>query len=161
MKVTVLYDSFFGNTEKIAVSIGKSFEKPDHEVLLLRVSEASWEKVSDSDLIIIGSPTRGFRASPFTTGFLNEIPSEGLSNIKIAAFDTRMSLPDIDSQALRFIVKTGGYAAKRIAGLLEKKKGELVCEPEGFLVKGEEGPLLSGELERAGQWAKQILDSIE
>ena len=40
---------------------------------------------------------------------------------------------------------------------LEKKGGELVIPPEGFYVGDTEGPLLEGELERAADWAKQII----
>jgi hypothetical protein len=38
-----------------------------------------------------------------------------------------------------------------------KKGGELIAPPEGFFVQGTEGPLKEGELERASDWAKQIL----
>jgi hypothetical protein len=78
----------------------------------------------------------------------------------VAAFDTRLSLSDIESSALRFIVKTGGYAAKLIADSLKKIGGDLIIPPEGFLVKGEEGPLKEGELERAADWAKQIMAAL-
>jgi hypothetical protein len=33
-----------------------------------------------------------------------------------------------------------------------------VAPPEGFIVKGREGPLKDGELERAAGWAKGILE---
>jgi len=56
-----------------------------------------------------------------------------------------------------FFVKIFGYAAQPIAGRLEKKGGELVIPPEGFYVDDTEGPLLEGELERAADWARQIV----
>jgi hypothetical protein len=31
--------------------------------------------------------------------------------------------------------------------------------PEGFLVKGTEGPLIEGEAERTAGWAKEIVES--
>jgi hypothetical protein len=59
----------------------------------------------------------------------------------------------------RFLyVRTFGYAAKPIARSLTKKGGELHLPPEGFYVQGMEGPLVEGELERAEDWARQILD---
>lgn len=75
----------------------------------------------------------------------------------MAALDTRLSAEDIESPALRFIVKTGGYAAKRIANRLQKSGGELVAPPEGFFVEGTEGPLKDGELERAADWAAPVM----
>ena len=38
-----------------------------------------------------------------------------------------------------------------------KKGGELALPAEGFYVEGSEGPLKEGELERAADWARQIL----
>jgi hypothetical protein len=57
-------------------------------------------------------------------------------------------------------VKLFGYAAKPIAYKLEKKGGSLVIPPEGFLVKASEGPLKDGELERAADWAKLIIETL-
>jgi hypothetical protein len=47
-----------------------------------------------------------------------------------------------------------GYAAPRIARSLEEHGGNLVTEPEGFVVIGIKGPLKEGELARAANWAK-------
>jgi len=85
------------------------------------------------------------------------MPSNGLEGVKVAAFDTRLSPSDIESPALRFIVKTGGYAAKRIANRLKRSGGDLITPPEGFFVVGTEGPLKEGELERAADWARRIM----
>jgi flavodoxin I len=155
MKVLVIYDSFFGNTEKIAAAISAAIAKASGdpaEVDLLKVSEVKPEQLAGVELLIVGSPTRGFQASEATTAFLKGLPDKGLKGIKAAAFDTRLSLEDIESSAVRFIVKTGGYAAKRIAEALKKKGGALVAPPEGFYVTGEQGPLKEGELERAAEW---------
>jgi hypothetical protein len=62
----------------------------------------------------------------------------------------------IISKMLNFM----GYAAKPISDKLAKKDGELVIPPEAFYVDGTEGPLLAGVLERAAQWADQILVKI-
>ena len=106
--------------------------------------------------MIVGSPTRGFMPSPDTKGLLKNIPKNGLKDIKVAAFDTRLDLDTIKSSFFRFIVNTGGYAASSIAKKLTKKGGRLVVPPEGFLVLGGKGPLKAGELERAADWARQI-----
>jgi hypothetical protein len=93
-------------------------------------------------------------------GFLNKIPLNGLKGIKVAAFDTRISTVDVNSRFLNVLVKLFGYAAKPIAYKLEKKGGSLVIPPEGFLVKASEGPLKDGELERAADWAKLIIETL-
>jgi flavodoxin I len=156
LKTIIIFESFFGNTQIIAESIGKSLSKTN-EIQVLKISEVTWSYVSDFQLLIVGSATRGFRPCQAKQLFLKSIPPNGLKEIKVAAFDTRISLPEIESKALRFIVKTGGYAAKHIAKALIGKGGILVIPEEGFLVKGEKGPLIIGELERAAKWAEQIV----
>jgi len=49
-----------------------------------------------------------------------------------------------------------GYAAGKIADSLKRKGATLVASPEAFFVKGKEGSLKDGELERAASWAKEI-----
>ena len=153
MKVLIVYDSVFGNTEQIAQAISDSLGSKEN-VETLRVNDVKIEKITGLDLLIVGSPTRGFRPTKAITNFLKRISINGLNGIKVAAFDTRFSLSSIESSAIRFIVKTGGYAAKSIANRLKKNGGNLTVPPEGFLVTGEEGPLKKGELERAADWAK-------
>jgi len=75
----------------------------------------------------------------------------------VAAFDTRILLSEIHSKVARYFIDKGGYAAKHIAKALEKKGGKLIVPPEGFFVKGDNGPLLERELEKAAKWAEQIV----
>lgn len=154
MKVIILYESFFGNTEKIAQAIAEPF---GNAVLLKRIDNVSLNELKGIELLIVGSATRGFRPCEKTKAFLNSIPENGLKEIKVAAFDTRILLETIKSKPLRFMVKTGGYAAKHIAISLQTKGGKLIAPPEGFLVTGEEGPLADGELERARNWSAQFI----
>jgi flavodoxin len=156
IKITLLYESYFGNTFEIAKIIGDALNKM-HETEIRRISETTWEEVSSTDLLIMGSPTRGFRPCEKTMQFLKSIPVSGLTGKKVAAFDTRIYLPSIKSKFLRFMVSKGGYAAKQIAKSLKKSGGDLVVSPEGFLVSGEKGPLTDGEQERASAWAQKLL----
>ena len=154
MNVLVIYDSVFGNTEKIAQALGAALVAVG-DVQILPVSQVTAEKIGALHLLVVGSPTRSFRPTEPIVKFLNALPKNHLAGIKVAAFDTRLCLETIDSRALRFIVNTGGYAASFIAKALEKKGGSLLAAPQGFLVTGEQGPLKDGELERAAHWAAQ------
>ena len=158
MKALVVHDSVFGNTEQVAQAIGSSLGYRE-DIEILRVGNMTPERLTGVKLLIVGSPTRGFRPTEGITNFLKGIPSDGLEGVRVAAFDTRLSTADIESPAIRFIVKTGGYAAKRIAKRLKKSGGELMMPPEGFFVEGTEGPLKEGELERAAEWAQRIVAS--
>jgi flavodoxin len=151
-KVLVIYDSVFGNTEKIAQAIAASLGTQ-----AIPVGQANAGQLAGLDLLVVGSPTRGFRPTESISKLLNELSKNHLAGVRVAAFDTRIVLETINSKALRFIVDKGGYAASTIAKTLEKKGGRLVVPPEGFFVTGEQGPLKDGELERAGEWAGKLM----
>ncbi len=140
MKTLIVYDSKYGNTEKIAKSTGDAITG---DVKVLRADEVNLSELESIDLLIVGSPTHGFRASKPAQKFLDSIPRNALKGIDVAAFDTRMPASEV-AMGLRLLMKIGGYAAPRIAGALEKKGGNLAIPPEGFLVKGREGPLKKG-----------------
>jgi flavodoxin len=148
----IVYDSVFGNTEKIAQAMQKSLASQG-KVEMFRAADAKPEHLIGVGLLIVGSPTRAFRATPSVTQFINNIPLGALKGIKVASFDTRVSTIDINSRFLKVLAKVFGYAAKPIADNLVKKGGTLITQPEGFYVKDSEGPLKDGELERAGNWA--------
>ena len=149
MKVLIVYDSVYGNTEKIARAIAEAIT-PSGEVKVLQAGEANPSELASIDLLIVGSPTHGGRPTPAVHKFLNKVTQPSLEGINVAAFDTR-------SQAK--LARVFGNAARRIAGQLTRKGGVLISSPEGFFVTGTKGPLKEGELERAAAWAKGILES--
>lgn len=147
MKVLVVYDSLYGNTEKIAKAIGGAI---DNDIPVLPAAQVNPDEIKSLDLFIVGAPTHGGRASEPMQEFLNRLPTGSLNNIKVAAFDTRMTTR---------LLKIFGYAAGRIANSLKNKGGNLIITPEGFFVTSSKGPLKEGELERAANWAKEIAES--
>lgn len=155
MKGMVIYDSVFGNTEKIAQEVANVLGS-SAEVALKRVSEANVEDVPGLDWLVMGSPTRGFRPTEGISKFLSELPEGALAGVKVSAFDTRIPLETIKSSIFRFIVKKGGYADKLIGKGMQMKGGILIEPTEGFFVKESKGPLVEGELERAAAWAARI-----
>lgn len=156
MKALVVYDSVFGNTEKVAQAIGAALGSPD-EVEVRRVSDATVAQLAGVNVLVVGSPTRAFRPMPSVNGYLKGIPAGSLQGVRVAAFDTRIAAEDTNSALLRFLVPRFGWAAEKIARGLTRKGGDQAAEPEGFYVTGSEGPLKEGELERAAEWAKGIV----
>jgi flavodoxin len=156
MKAVLVYDSIFGNTEKIARAIGKALESQG-EVELVRVGEAQPGQLHGFDLVIVGSPTRAFRPTPAIQKYLDGIPSASLKGIRVAAFDTRIDVQVKSPIILKVLAGIFGYAAKPIAEKLTKSGGVVTAPPEGFIVLDSEGPLKEGELERAAQWARACL----
>ncbi len=144
----------------MARAIGEALGSPT-DVAVLRVGEVQPETLTGLDLLVAGSPTQRFNATPATSSLLDSISPGGLKGTRVAAFDTRLTLEEMKSMSsfLSFsanLVGETAYAAKHIANVLKKKGGNLVAPPQGFYVQGTEGPLLEGELERAADWARNL-----
>lgn len=153
MTVALVYDSVFGNTAEIARAIARGLEAGGRAVRLLPVADSGDLDPKQYELIVTGSPTRGFAPTPALNEFIAGLP-DGTG--PVAAFDTRLDLEAINPAPLRWVVNAGGYAAARIGEAL-KRKGYALQEPNGdFKVSGTEGPLLAGELERAEAWGKAL-----
>jgi flavodoxin len=144
MKVLVVYDTLYGNTEKIARVIAGAITG---DVKLLRAGEAGPADLAGVELLFVGSPTQGGQATKTMQAFLDKIPARALKNVRVAPFDTRLKSK---------LVKVFGYAAGRIEKHLKEKGGTLAA-PGLFLVKGTKGPLVDGEEARAAAWARGIV----
>ena len=149
MKALIVYDSVYGNTGKIAKAIGGAISG---DVKVLRVDGVNASELKAINLLIVGSPTQGGRPTPAIRDFLNELPESFLKGISVATFDTRIRMK---------VVAIFGYAASRIASSLKRKGATIVASPGGFFVKGANGPLGEGELERAASWASEIVKRLQ
>lgn len=145
MKTLIVYDSTYGNTEKIAKSMGNAIGS-DADVM--RAGKVNLDELESVDFLIVGSPTYAGRPMESVQDLLSRIPKSSLKDVNVAAFDTRVSAK---------FAKIFGYAANKIAKSLQAKGGSLTLLPEGFFVKGKEGPLKEGEEERAAIWAKKFV----
>jgi flavodoxin len=148
MKVLVVYDTAYGNTEKIGRAIAGAI---GDDVKILHAGETGPSDVEGIDFLFIGAPTQGGRPTRPTQDLLKKLSDTDVKGLKIATYDTRISAK---------WVGIFGYAAGRIAKALKKKGGNLVRDPEPFFVNGTEGPLREGEAERAAAWAKEIISSL-
>jgi flavodoxin len=116
-------------------------------VKLLKVDGATPQDLSGADLLIVGSPTVGGRATKPMQEFLESIPKGTAQKMSLAAFDTRISMK---------FAKIFGFAATRMVDAFVQKGCSPKLPPEGFIVKGRDGPLADGELERATAWGKTV-----
>ena len=152
MKILVIYDSYFGNTERIALAIKDS--KPENKhVVVKKISDFNSSDLEGVEVIIIGSPTRAFRPTEAITNFLKKID---VSKYKWIAFDTGVNTEQVKSKVLNVMVKLFGYAAPNMAKTIKKAGGVMLAEPETFYVIGNEGPLVTGEIDRFHQWIESV-----
>jgi flavodoxin len=150
MQSLIIYDSKFGNTEKIAEAIARGVGS----VSEVRVTSTGAPQALDSqvDLVLVGGPTQNHRPSAGLRAFLAALPV-GLGRIQVACFDTRYRGPALIM----------GSAASAAAKALSKKGAEVIAPPESFFII-RHGPmeaqtLESGEIERAESWGRAIATS--
>jgi flavodoxin len=150
----VIYDSRFGNTERIATQVAESIAGVLGErgsLRLISVDDADTSELAGVDLLVMGGPTQKHRMSPAVRAFLKSIPRRALGAVAAATFDTRYNTT----------AWVSGSAAKDIASRLRRLGVRRLAPPKSFFVVEREGPLEDGELERATEWAKAVFRDFE
>lgn len=142
MKAAVVYDSKFGNTEKIARAIAASLAAYG-TVELVFVDDLYRLNLAGLDLLVIGGPTHALGLSHTLHSALRALVRRGVKGLAVATFDTRFAIP-------RFF---SGSAAAEAARMLRRAGCRIVAPPRSFLVRAGGGPLATGEEERAAEWA--------
>lgn len=147
MKSLIVYYSKFGHTRTIAEIIAQELEASG-AVRTLSADELSEDDLHDVDLMVMGCPTHRMNLPTALRPQLACLPKGSLRGVAVVAFDTSYKMSPL---LARFT------AAKRLARKLRKLGGQRLVKPETFYVEGRQGPLYEGELERAGSWARTIL----
>jgi flavorubredoxin len=133
-KAIVVYDTVFGNTERIAEALAMGLEQYGIVVDRVNVRRVDLDALSQYDLIAIGGPTHYLSASQPMMDFLDNLSATDFGDKYGFAFDTRIDY---------FFA---GSASKYIEDKLEKL-GLRILRPRGSaLVKG-----LNGEEKQAGE----------
>jgi hypothetical protein len=165
MTVLLVFESMFGNSEKVARAIAAGFATHD-EVVVREAGTSTVEGVpGDVDLLVVGGPTHAFsmtrastreeairqgaregRADRGLREWLEDLPAD-LDHLPAVTFDTRVSRAR----------KLPGSAARSAARVLRRKRAHLVARPESFFVDDVSGPLGEDELARAEAWGRELL----
>lgn len=90
MKAIVLFDTLFGNTERIANSLVKGLQEAGIEADCVNIVTLSMDKVPSYDFIALGAPTQFETASRPTKQFLERLKGLNLKGKYGFAFDTRL-----------------------------------------------------------------------
>jgi flavodoxin len=150
MDILVVYDSQYGNTERIARTVADT-AKTAGTVRLARAGIDASPGIGDVDLLIVGSPTQGWRPTPAMQSFLACIGSDLPPGVAVACFDIRFA-------KTRWLT---GSAARVMAKALRAMGLAPLVPPESFLVAGTDGPLVDGELDRAAGWTHALLAKVD
>lgn len=150
MKSLVVYETGYGNTERLARAIAEALHEQG-EARVAPVGGVSGLRAGEMDLLVVGAPTQLHGLTEGMREMLEGIPEGSLKGMRALAFDTRYRGPRL----------IRGSAAKDIASLLRHLGCRLLASPESFFVKGEMGPLEPGEEYRAKSWALHALGRPE
>jgi flavodoxin len=150
MNSLVVFDSQFGNTERIAREIARTLGQFG-TTTTVRVTEVKPTDLLGIDLLVVGCPTQAWNSTQVTKTFIAGLEETALKYLFVGAFDTRIDKPGWLT----------GSAARAMSKQLRKREARLLLPAESFLVTGTEGPLASGELERAAMWANELHAEFE
>lgn len=157
MSILIVYDSIFGNTAKVALAMAEAMPG----ARAVPVSDTATLDLDGITLLVVGSPTRGFRPTPAIQEFVDRLGDDMLAGRRAAVFDTRLDLETVHPAPLRWVMEVGGYAANTLERLLAERGCVMTGKPVGFLVSGTEGPLQEGELDRARSWLRDLAGTTD
>jgi flavodoxin len=157
MKVNIIFSSVYGNTKEVTNQIADSLSEFFPKTInVMHVRDAS---LLDCDLLIIGSPTHGGRATSDILKFLNNLKEEEIKEKRVAVFDTRLEAAK-QAFALKMLMKVIGYAAPKMASYL-KRRGARVLAQAGFIVSDKTGPLDKNVEKEINLFVSQIKEGIK
>jgi hypothetical protein len=165
MKALVVYESMFGNTERVAKAVVRGLRLEDVDAGVVDVGTAPAVLPPDLDLLVVGAPTHAFSLSRRSTRadavrqgapaeraqlglreWLGSVRFDPARAVPVVAFDTRIA-------KVRRLPKAAGPVAVRLA---HKHGLRVVDRPVAFVVTDLQGPLVDGEVERAVAWGRQL-----
>ena len=136
----VIYDSNYGNTERVARALTQGLEKGGVSVDCLKIDQVDAGDVGSYDFIAVGGPTHMIRSSKAMKGFLDGLGAVDLKGLKGFAFDTRNE----SRMNGRHWLVLENSAARVIEGVLRRRKMKIVRPRHSAIVEGREGPLNEG-----------------
>ena len=157
MKGIVIYDTSYGNTQKIAETIAETLRESGMEVDAFYVKDVKKLSAKDYDFLVLGSPTK-FGTMSFTVkGFLGKVKSKEWMNKPFGAFDTE-NPENIERSRIE---NKNWSAAEKIAEKLKEKQMNQLLPVLKAVVLGWKGPLQEGEVERTKEYARELAAKLK
>ena len=150
-KVLVVFDTKFGNTEKLGREIASGIEESGlAECKVINIKDVEAEDISVYDGVLFGGPIHAFRATRGIKNAVKKATKMGLDGKLVASFDTYQASGH------------KGKAAKQIEDLLKKKaKGAKIFSPGlTALVLDRKGPLKDDEPAKAREFGQRFAQEL-
>ncbi len=132
MKALVIYDSLYGNTEKVAKALASGIREQGIDVDCVRANTVDVETLRAYDMILIGGPTHSMGLSDAIKTFTKQLNNAEVKNKQAFAFDTK------------YESRFAGSAGKAIEQRLKQNGLKVVMPHASAIVLGKEGPLKEG-----------------
>ena len=104
MRACVIYDTRYGNTERVARSFETGLKQAGLQTVCVNAKDVAIDSLKQYDLICVGAPTEAFSASKPMKEFLGKLKSVNLSGRNGFAFDTKLDWC-LSGSAAKFIEK--------------------------------------------------------
>ena len=104
MRACVVFDTRYGNTEKIAKSFETGLKEAGIQTVCVNAKDLGVDSLKQYELICVGAPTEAFTASKPMKEFLGKLKSIDLSGKYGFAFDTKLDWR-FSGSAAKFIEK--------------------------------------------------------
>jgi flavodoxin len=157
MKTLIVYFSKFGNTKKLAQAIAETMRQAG-DARVVSIEQLIGSDFEGVDFVVMGSPTHGFTVPEGVRSALAALPPAILAGKSVAAFDTT-----VRPWPLRLF-----RASPKLLRQLSQLGGKPVARPQTFFVQthstqgtGEHHLLLEGQIDRARDWAHEILKQLK
>lgn len=154
----VVYDSVHGNTRAVAEAIANGL-RAGGPVQVSLAGDVDLDRLREARTVVIGCPTHAFSTSPDMKELVAGWTRDQLAGVPVAAFDTRFSVDDMPNRFLTWTVPMLGkraWASPKLDRAAVRAGALRLADPEGFIVRGVEGPLADGELDRAAAWGRDL-----
>ncbi|MFW9970694.1 MAG: flavodoxin family protein [Candidatus Odinarchaeota archaeon] len=161
MKVLIVYDTKYGNTEKVANLIAEGIISIDsNEVIVNNVKDVKLKKEASYDLILIGSPIHFGRHVGSVKKFINKLPKSPVKVNAYALFDTYMG-GDPET------TEEGICSYKNMLDKMEKQINEKIPNLKkvspGLSIKvdGMKGPITNEELPKCKDFGINLVQGFK
>jgi flavorubredoxin len=124
IKAIIMFDTRYGNTEKIAKSLERGLNQTGIETVCVNTRDVTVDLLKQYDMIGVGAPTQFMTASRPMKKFLGKLKSMNLFGKYGFAFDTK------------FDSRMSGSAAKFIEEKLKNLGLEIIAPRESAIVFG-------------------------
>lgn len=172
MKVAIVFESMFGNTEKVATAVAEGLVAAGAHVALVEVGHDVPEDLAGCDLLVLAAPTHALSLSrPRTRA---EAVAKGADEAQAAtgirewlsglpknlwSVSTRPQVAVFDSRVEK-ARHWPGSAARTIARIMTNE-GFSVVDRTSFYVEDMTGPVVAGDQERARLWGHHLAEIMQ